>query len=132
MIFGTDLSVLFNPFVSGGAVVIVAVILGVPWLSRRYIFRELNHDTGFTRDRPIALFAPGREDNPPLTYFLELLYTNRFESVLMLHRVGALVSLRDGSMIMHGRDGRILTHMSSVDGERYRRRLGAGAPQPPV
>lgn len=85
---------------------------------------------GVTRDHPIALFAPGREGNPPLVYFLELLYTDRLESVLMLHGIGALAKLRDGSTILHGRDGRILTRSSAVEATRHRR-SDAGAPRPP-
>lgn len=130
MMTGNDLAVLLNPFVIIGALVIVAAILGGPWLRDRYIFRELNRDTGVTRQQPTALFTPGRAGNPPLVYFLELHYAERLDTVLMLHRVGAIASLQDGSMTMHDRAGRLLTHLSALD-VAYYRRLDDTAPQPP-
>lgn len=130
MMTSNDLAVLLNPFVITGVVIIVAMILGEAWLRERYIFRELNRDTGVTRHQPTALFTPGRTGNPPLVYFLELQYAERLDAVLMLHRVGAIASLHDGSMTMHGRDGRLLTHLSAPD-VAYYRHLHDTAPQPP-
>lgn len=34
-------------------------------------------------------------------HFLELLYDDRVESIVVMHRVGATVGLADGSMVIH-------------------------------
>ena len=119
----SDLSL---PWTLAGLVFVVAVIaavLLVSWLSKRYIRVELICDTGVARDRPAGAFAPGRLGNPPLVYFLELLYDGRVESVVVMHRVGATVGLTDGSMVMHDRFGRVISRLSG-DEVAYHRALG--------